>query len=190
MHKMTKRIFFYLLISFVAFSVTSCDDDDPEIPVEPELITTLTYTLTPSDGGDAVIMSFQDLDGDGGNAPTIIGGTLAANQSYSGRLVLLNELESPAEDISDEIGTEAADEHQFFFESTINDLTVAYNDTDGDGNPVGLQSTLTTGAATTGTMTIILRHLPNKSASNVSAGDITNAGGETDIEVTFPIDVQ
>ncbi|HBK71516.1 MAG TPA: type 1 periplasmic binding fold superfamily protein, partial [Flavobacteriaceae bacterium] len=36
----------------------------------------------------------------------------------------------------------------------------------------------------------ILRHEPNKSASGVSDGDITNAGGETDIEVIFNITVQ
>jgi hypothetical protein len=32
-----------------------------------------------------------------------------------------------------------------------------------------------------------LRHLPNKSAAGVAAGDITNAGGATDAQVTYPI---
>ena len=41
-----------------------------------------------------------------------------------------------------------------------------------------------------GSITVILKHKPMKTAANVSNGDISNAGGETDIEVTFPIDVQ
>jgi hypothetical protein len=35
-----------------------------------------------------------------------------------------------------------------------------------------------------------LRHLLNKNAAGVSTGDITNAGGSTDAEVTFPIVVE
>ena len=186
---MTKK---YLIISFVfaiSLTFTACDKDDPEIPNEEELITTLNYTLTPTSGGTSITLSFKDLDGDGGTAPTITGGTLAANQTYSGTLELLNEAESPAESITEEI-EEEDEEHQFFFQSNISNLTIAYSDQDADGNPVGLSSTLTTGAAASGSITIILRHEPSKSASGVSGGDITNAGGETDIEVTFPIDVQ
>jgi len=69
-------------------------------------------------------------------------------------------------------------------------LSVAYDDKDANGNPVGLSSILTTGDAASGSITITLRHEPAKSASGVSNGDITNAGGETDIEVIFPINVQ
>ena len=36
----------------------------------------------------------------------------------------------------------------------------------------------------------LLRHKPNKSGNGVQSGDITNAGGETDIVVTFELDVQ
>ena len=50
--------------------------------------------------------------------------------------------------------------------------------------------TLTTGDAASGNITIILRHEPVKDAEGVSDGDITNAGGETDISVTFPVVVQ
>jgi len=155
---------------------------------EEEVITTLTMTLTPT-SGDVVTLSFQDLDGDGANAPVITGGTLQANASYTGALELLNESESPAESITEEIAEEDA-EHQFFFSSTVSGLSVAYTDTDGDGNPVGLSTTVTTGDAGAGNMTVILRHEPDKNADGVSGGDISNAGGETDIEVTFPITVQ
>lgn len=184
----------YLKLSFVLmlaclFTFTACDDDDPVIPDEEELITTLSYTLTPDGGGTPLIFTFQDLDGDGGDAPTIITETLAANTVYTGTMTLLNELESPAENITEEIDEEQ-EEHQFFFSSSLSDLTVAYGDTDSNGDPVGLTSTLTTGAAGTGTLTVTLRHEPMKDASGVSGGDIANAGGETDIEVEFPVTVQ
>ena len=93
------------------------------------------------------------------------------------------------EDIGEEVAEED-DEHQFFFSSTVAGVSVAYNDADGDGNPLGLANTVTTGAAGSGTLTVILRHEPDKNADGVSGGDISNAGGETDIEVAFPIEVQ
>jgi hypothetical protein len=37
---------------------------------------------------------------------------------------------------------------------------------------------------------ITLRHEPNKKASGVVGGSITNAGGETDIEVSFDVEVK
>ena len=172
-------------------SIMSCSDDpeDPIIENEEEVITTLTYTLTPSEGGSAVVLSYQDLDGDGANEPTITNGTLSAETTYSGALTLLNETESPAESITEEIEEEDAD-HQFFFVTTVSGLSVAYADTDDDGNPVGLASTLTTGAAGSGNLTVTLKHEPDKSASGVSDGVITNAGGETDISVTWTITVE
>lgn len=184
---MTKRHLYLLFVLVIVF--IGCDKDDPVIVNEEELITTLNYILTPSGGGATVTLSFVDLDGDGGDAPTVMGGTLAANQSYTATVEVLNESETPAEDITAEVDEEA-EEHQFFFASNIAGLTVQYNDSDSDGNPLGLSTTLTTGDASTGSLTITLRHEPNKSASGVSEGDISNAGGETDIEVTFPIEVQ
>lgn len=186
---MTKNLILAALLFSVSFAFTSCEKDDPEPPNEEELITTLTYTLTPDSGGDVVTLQFKDLDGDGGDAPTITEGTLQANTTYSGVIELLNETETPAENITDEV-REEDEEHQFFFSSTISDLTVTYSDTDSDNNPIGINSSLQTGAAGSGELTVVLRHEPSKSAEGVSDGDITNAGGETDIEVTFTINVQ
>jgi hypothetical protein len=171
-------------------ALSSCKPDEvPVIPNEEEVITTLNYTLTPNTGGTTIVLSFQDLDGDGGNAPIITGGTLESNKTYTGELVLLNEQESPSGNITAEIQEEDED-HQFFFQTNIAGLTVAYNDQDTNGNPIGLQSTVTTTDVGNGTLTVILRHEPNKSGSGVTSGDITNAGGETDIEVTFNVIVQ
>lgn len=176
-----------LMTTIVVFS--GCEKDDPEPPIVEELITTLNYTLTPDDGSAAVVFTFQDLDGDDGNDPVITTEMLSANTTYSGSIELLNESITPIEDITEEVAEED-EAHQFFFQSNTTGLNIAYNDTDPMGNPVGLISTLTTGAAATGSITITLRHEPDKDATGVSGGDIDNAGGATDIEVTFPIDVQ
>ncbi len=186
--KFSNKIF--LIISLFAFAfLTACNDNDPPTTSPEEVITTLNYTLV-STTGSVVTLSFQDLDGDGGNDPIITGGTLMANTTYVGTAEFLNESVSPTDVITEEI-EEEDDEHQLFFVpgSSLN-ATVTYLDTDDDGNPVGLSSSLTTGDASSGKLTIILRHQPDKSAANVSDGDITNAGGETDIEVAFDIIIQ
>ena len=184
---MKKTNLLFLLGFILCLASWSCDDDDPVIENEEEVITTVIYTLNSSAG--AATFTFVDLDGDGAMEPSIINGTLAANTTYSGSLEFLNQSETPAEDITEEVAEED-DEHQVFYASTVAGLSVAYNDADDDNNPLGLATTLTTGDAGTGTMTITLRHEPNKSAAGVSDGDIANAGGETDIEVTFDVVVQ
>ena len=178
------------LFSVLAFG--SCKEDDPEDPVienEEEVITTLRFTLTPDGGGTPIVLLYTDLDGDGGDDPVITVENLAANTTYSGALELLNESESPAEDITEEI-EEEDEEHQFFFSTTVSELDIAYADMDSNGDPIGLATTVTTGTANSGTLTIILRHEPDKGGAGVSDGDITNAGGETDIEVTFDVVVE
>jgi len=114
---------------------------------------------------------------------------LPASRAYTVSVAVLNESVSPAANITAEI--QAEDEaHQFFYQVAGANLTMTYADSDGNGKPVGLITTGVTGAASSGTLKVTLRHQPDKNGANVSAGDITNAGGETDIEVTFPVTVQ
>ncbi|KAA5821968.1 type 1 periplasmic binding fold superfamily protein [Algibacter amylolyticus] len=180
-----------LFISALVFTACSNDDDNPEPVNEEEVITTLTATLVPTTDGSTITLQTRDSDGDGPTAPVVtVSGALAANTTYNGTLSLLNETESPAESINVEI-EEEDDEHQFFYQVTNSLATFTYEDFDEDSNPVGLAFTLTTSATPgTGTLTITLRHEPNKSASGVSDGDITNAGGETDIQAVFNISVE
>lgn len=180
-----------LFISALVFTACSNDDDNPEPVNEEEVITTLTATLAPVGGGATLTLQTRDLDGDGPNDPVVsVSGAFAASTTYNGTLNLLNETESPTESINVEI-EEEDDEHQFFYQVTNSLATFAYADFDGDSNPVGLEFIVTTGATTgTGTLTITLRHEPNKSATGVSEGDISNAGGETDIQAVFNISVE
>jgi len=175
-----------LLIFILSIGFFSCNDDDPTIPNEEELITTVIYTLTPVGGvGDDVVFSFQDLDGDGPSVPVIEEGTLAANTTYTGTIKFLNELETPVEDITTEV-IEEGYEHQVFYIQTGSSASIAYDDEDDNGYPLGVYTTLETGDASTGTLIITLRHEPKKPNN----GTLTDAGGETDVQVTFDITIQ
>lgn len=175
----------------VVLAFSSCEKEDPIIPNEEELITTVQLTLSPSGLGPDVVFEFQDLDGDGGTEPIItVPTSLIANHTYTGSITFLSEIETPAEDITAEVNDEAEDHQVFYQVSGGLNSTLTYTDTDANGNPVGLAIHLETGDASTGQLTITLRHEPDKSASGVSEGDIVNAGGETDIEVTFDVSIQ
>ena len=95
-----------LLLSVPLLLLTACDDDDPVIDNDEELITTLIYTLSPTGGGPDRIFTFVDLDGDGGNPPTILSDTLMANTTYTGTIELYNEAEAPREDTAEEVKEE------------------------------------------------------------------------------------
>lgn len=184
-----------LIIAMMAFSSCSDDDDTVIPPVnEEELITTVEAVFTPSGGGTAITLRSRDLDGDGPGAPAItVNGSFLQNTTYNGAVTVLNESVSPAENITEEIIAEA-EEHQLFYQKTGNLPNFVYatsaDNLDANGKPIGLKTVFTTTSAATGTLTIILRHEPNKAATGVAGGDITNAAGSTDFEVTFSIAVQ
>ena len=180
-----KFLKYALLASTLIFASCSDDDDNTPEPVnEEEVITTLTVTL--ESGSDTVVMQYQDLDGDGPDAATVtVSGSLNANTVYDGSIVLLNETESPAENITEEV-EEEDDEHQFFYTVGAGlDVDTEYANFDGDGNPLGTMFVLNTGIPSSGGLTFTLRHEPNKPNTGLE-----NAGGSTDIEVTFDVTVE
>jgi hypothetical protein len=187
------KILAIALVSIFTFS--SCSDDDKPTPtVENEVITTVTAVYTPVEGGTQITLKSRDLDGNGSNPPIVtFSGKFAQGKTYNGVVTFLNEMVNPAEDITEEI-KELALEHQVFYQKTGGINNIIYADTpsnkDLNGNPVGLESVFTTTGVATGTITIILKHEPNKSAPNVANGDIKNAEGTTDVEVTFDIVVE
>lgn len=174
-----------LALSIMASIIASCsnDDDNPVAVDEEEVITTMNVTLTAASG--TITLQSRDLDGDGPNAPEITIGNLAANTTYAGSIELLNETETPSENITEEI-EEEDDEHQFFFTTGGAISAVSYADEDGNGNPVGLSFELVTGDAGSGTLQITLRHEPKKP----NDGTLADAGGETDIAQTFSLVVE
>jgi len=172
------------VVASCAFLLSCDNDDNPEVINEEEVITTMNITLTGA--SSTITLQSQDLDGDGPNAPEIsVSGNLAANSSYAGTIQLLNETESAAEDITLEVAEED-DEHQFFFSAGGAISGTDYSDEDGDGYPVGIDFTLTTGDAGSGTLQVTLRHEPKKP----NDGTLADAGGETDIAQSFTVTVE
>lgn len=183
-----KTIKFLSMLALTGVLFTSCSDDDdtPEEVNEEETITTMTVTLVPVGGGDTVTLQTQDLDGDGPNAPNVtVSGSLAGNTIYGGAILLLDETDTPPENITEEVAEED-DEHQFFFETSGSINSVTYGDFDGDGNPLGITFSLETATAGAASLTVTLRHEPKKP----NDGTLADAGGETDITETFNLTVQ
>jgi len=174
------------------FAFNSCSDDDAKPVIEPEVITNMVVTLEHPGAGADVVLSWMDMDGDGPNAPIVnVVGTIERNVAYLGDISLLNMLTNPVRNVSADVLEKGA-EHQFFF-AAGGGLTgvFAYDDADVNGRPIGLDFIFTASAnAQSGNFTVVLRHEPNKTAQGVAAGNIANAGGDTDIEVTFPVTVQ
>ncbi len=180
----------YFKVSIFSVLLVSCINDiEPEIPNEEELITTMELHFTPENGGDSKQFLFQDIDGDGGNEPLIVGDTLEANTRYLVSVFLYNEQYTPTLNITEEVEEEGA-EHQFFYQSENQSLTFEYNDSDENGDPIGLYFICETSTTTEEVLTVTLRHEPDKNGLNVAEGNIENAGGETDIQVNFPCYVQ
>ena len=174
------------MYALLAIAMLGCSDDDtPDVINEEEVITTVILTLTPQ-SGDQVVLTTQDLDGDGPDEPvTIITGSFNENTQYQGAVRFLNETETPAEEITTEV-IEEADEHQVFYtvSSGLN-ITTTYQDEDSNGNPLGVSITLETGAASAGNLTVTLRHEPVKPNDGLDS-----AGGETDITTTFDVTIE
>ncbi|MFT5822880.1 MAG: hypothetical protein ACI8ZM_004137 [Crocinitomix sp.] len=178
-----------LSLGLIALVVTSCKKDDDLVDVPPpdqnevELITTFKLLLTDDAGVQPDVTAiFTDLDGDGGDAPSVFDEiVLAPSTTYSAEILLLNELEIPADTISNEV-LEEDDEHLFCFSPAGADVTITRTDSDGTYE-VGLQSTWVTGAVSEGTTQIVLKHQPD-------VKDGTCAPGETDIELNFVTKIQ
>lgn len=180
----------HLMISgLMIASISSCkkDDDLPQIPQptinEGEVITTMTLTFTDQAAVQpTVTATFRDPDGEGGNGPDVFDAIrLAPGTTYNVSILLLNETESPADTISNEI-LEEDDEHLFCFTASGADVTITRTDTDGTYE-VGLASQWVTGMAGNGTVTVVLKHQPG-------VKDGTCAPGDTDIEVEFVTEIQ
>ena len=185
------KIFKYALLA-ITFLYFSCDDDDDNTePInEEEVITTMTVTLSASDGSGTVVLQTQDLDGDGPNEPVVtVSGSLSSATSYSGSIEWLNEMEDPAEDVTEEI-LEEADEHQVFFSASDGlPLQFVYSAPfDSMGNPVGINFILapsTAGATGSGEFTVTLVHEPTKPNDGLAT-----AGGSIDIQTSFPVTIE
>jgi len=180
-------LFGAIVASLFAFG---CSDDpaSPNPPAnESETITTVRIRLAQTDDTTRVFQAqWRDLDGEGGNAPVISGfSSLPSNKTFSGSVGVLDETKSPIKDITKEIEKED-EEHQFFYIVSGATLTFQYTDADSAGNPIGLKTTVTTAAASSGTLRVVLKHRATK---NNTIG-VPSTDGETDFDIVLPVTVQ
>ncbi len=179
----------YLLgILFLTIIVASCKKDDPVVnPPAPEneeeLITTFKITFTDPNGvNPSVTATFRDIDGPGGNNPTVFDTIrLKPNATYNAAIEFLNESVTPAEDLTAEILEESHD-HLICFNVSGANATIVRTDSDGTYE-IGLTSTWTTTAVSSGNTVITLRHQPGIKNGSCDVGD-------SDIELNFVTEIE
>lgn len=185
---------------FVLAIAAGClDTEQPHEHNDNEVITTVILEFTPQTGGETSTFSWSDPQSLG--SPVVDEVLLSNTGAHDLFVSFLNALEDPAEDLTVEIEDEGT-EHQVFFTGTALDdglITHAYADSDDNGDPIGLQSTITTQAVGVGTLIVTLRHLPPEDGTPVKTGtlaeDLSSSGfgalpGGTDAQVTFQVEVQ
>lgn len=161
-------------------ALASCKKDNT---TEQELITTIVVHLTATDGSFEQEFEWNDPDGDGGNAPTIEDIVLPAGKTFHCHIHFYDRSKTPAEDITAEVESENT-AHLLVYTVSGANLTVTPDDADDNGKPFRLETTWVTGAASTGTVQVVLRHEPDKSAANP---DVT---GDVDAAADFAVKVQ
>jgi hypothetical protein len=201
------------LVGMLALSGCPEDGDDGEHN-ESEVITTVRLTFTPQGGGEPVVASFRDPDGDGGMSGSAEPISLVSGTTYELAVEFLSELEDPPEDITAEI-QEESEEHQVFvlgsavegpatpanagavLQHAYADAESDYGGTVGADLPVGLANEIVARAAGSGQLTVMLRHLPELNGQPQKVAGLAErlAGGEplpgeVDSEVEFEVTVQ
>jgi hypothetical protein len=188
------------LLTALTLGCLSCESDDPVPENDGELITDVTLSFHELDASGKPVgtpFSAKASDPQGieiGSTPTIETVTLSKGKSYRMSIAVANSI--AGEDITAEI-LEEADEHQFYFLGsgfTSNLLTIAYDDPSGE--LIGLQTKVTVSSSpisNNGQLRVVLRHDLNKNyqgADDPNFQDYEKAGGETDLDITFPLVVQ
>ena len=176
-----------LLLFSMTLCYTSCKKKTTEVPPNPneeELITTMKIVFIDSAGVQPTVTStYRDVDGDGGNTPSMWDTIkLKANTTYNAEILLLDETKTPADTISNEVEEEGAD-HLFCFSVNGLNNTISTTDTDVNGLPIGLLTKWKTGSTSVGNVQIILRHQPG-----IKTGSCTP--GESDIDLIFQSKVE
>lgn len=189
------RKFYLLALLGLFFTLQACNEDDgPNDPGagDEELITTVIVSMVadqPTPDGRTYTWSWTDLDGPGGDEPVVVSDSLPWQGLYNYTVIFRNETAvPPANLVNTEIEQEGTD-HQVFLQFEGVNLQYQYEDEDANGQPIGLRGKVLTFLPGEGTMTVTLRHEPDKDAVGVVGGVIVEAGGETDVEVEIPIAV-
>ena len=147
-----KKIYTALIATTLIFSACKEDHIDPTKPKDnnaQELITTVVLNGYNANNPTANPFSikWEDLDGDGGNAPTKDTLILDSGVSYRVQVLMLDKTKMPYDTISNEVIIEGV-EHQLFY-TLSNNLTSKLNferldmDSNNPPLPIGLDIKIT-----------------------------------------------
>jgi len=170
--------------SVMLVSLAACGDSSTAPGGESEVISRVTLTLTPSNGGAALTTYIDDTDGKGPTAPSaqVAIPALVRGVTYTGTVKFENRLSNPVEDITKEVQEEANEHRVFYLVASGSGVTITTTDVDGQNRPLGLRFTKALGStATAGSMRVVLCHYD--SAPKVASA--TTCTGETDVDLTF-----
>ncbi len=180
----------FLVLALATILLSACKKEVGGEENEEEIITTLQLVFTPQGGGTSLTYAFEDPDGPGGIAPAVDNIRLAAHTTYAVVAAFLNKTENPVDDITPEIVQEGESHRIYYIPSAGSNITVSNLSLDVLGMPLGVTSTWQTGAVSTGTVTVTLRHYGGN-PPNKGAGDpVDSPKSSTDAEVAFPVIVE
>lgn len=166
--------------------MAGCKKDEPSPVEDNENLTTVKLKFT--EGGTTSTFTFKDLDGAGGNAPTIDKISLKPNKTYTVAVEILDETKKPVVTVSDAIYQER-DQHLFeYIPTPATILSVVTTDKDTRGLPVGLTASIKTVAAGTGKLRVILHHQPPVNGKIIKTGAFNV--GSVDFDGAFEVEVK
>lgn len=177
--------------------ITACDKEDVD-PTKPqdsnaqELITTVVlngYNVN-NPSLNQFSIKWEDLDGDGGNAPIIDTLQLDSGITYRVNVLMLDKTKTPFDTISNEVLREA-DEHQLFYtlSPNLNDklnITRLDNDNNNPPLPLGLDIRITPTSIMPSAIPII-GNLNIKLSHYDGVPKTTTPSAESDIDINLPI---
>ncbi len=190
------------LIAAGMMAFTACESEDPAVENDGEVITDVTLTFTELDASGTAVgspFSFKASDPQGievGASPTIETVTLSSGKTYQLDIEVFNSIEN--EDITEEI-LEEGDEHQFYFLGSLfvgSPAPASYAYNDAGGELIGLRGIVTMQSSpgtNTAAMRVVLRHDLNKNfegATNPHFANYEQAGGESDLDILFPVVIE
>lgn len=177
--------------------ITACEKENidatkPQDNNAQELITTVVlngYNVN-NPSLNQISVKWEDLDGDGGNAPIIDTLQLDSGITYRVNVLMLDKTKTPFDTISNEVLKEA-NEHQLFYtlSSNLNDklnITRLDNDNNNPPLPLGLAiriaptSIMPSSIPIIGSLNVKLSHYDGVPKT-------TSPSAESDIDINFPI---
>lgn len=171
--------------TFIALLVGCKEKAPPVTPTEEEVITTVTITLTEVGTSAVTEFMWEDIDGDGSNPPNRIDTfRIKKGAEYTGAIRIENRAITPAEDYTEEI-RRLGTQHQFFFATADELVTILPTDLDANGHVVGLAFSVLGKQYGTSVVQVELSHFDDPGSKNG-----TRPSDETDISVKFPLVVQ